>query len=109
MSAAPNARALLDSLVSEKDFQQHIIDTARLCGWDCYHTHDSRRSEPGFPDLVLAHPRLGLIMPELKTERGRVSAAQQHWLDLLRHLGIDAPVWRPRDLPLIEKRLQGTS
>lgn len=42
--------------ISEKEFQAQVLDLARLTGWLCYHPHDSRRSAPGFPDLVLVRP-----------------------------------------------------
>ena len=38
--------------MTEKQFQSHIVQYAKMRGWLVYHTHDSRRSEPGFPDLV---------------------------------------------------------
>ena len=54
-----------------------------------YHTRDSRRSPSGFPDLVCVGPGF-VIYRELKTARGRVSAAQQRWLDALRDTGASA-------------------
>lgn len=64
---------------TEVQFQQAVIDYARLMGWKVYHTHDSSRSESGFPDLVLA--RKGrIVFAELKTQNGRVKAEQQEWL-----------------------------
>ena len=62
-----------------------------------YHTRDSRRSPSGFPDLVCVGPGF-VIYRELKTARGRVSAAQRRWLDALRDTGASAGVWRPSDL-----------
>ncbi len=39
--------------ISEKAFQNKVIDLARLNGWPLiYHTYDSRFSEEGFLDLV---------------------------------------------------------
>ncbi len=101
-------RAVLAANTTEKDFQQTILDAARALGWYAYHTHDSRRStEPGFPDLVLIHPPTGrLIFAELKTERGRLSTAQQRWLAALSRA--DAPrsrVWRPSQLDEILEHL----
>ena len=56
--------------MSEKDWQQAVIDYARLRGYLVYHTHDSRRSEPGFPDLICL--RAGrLVVMELKSAGGR--------------------------------------
>lgn len=82
---------------TEKQFQSQIVELARLRGYLCYHTFSSLRSTPGFPDCVLARPGR-LLFRELKTERGRVSAAQQQWLTTLRAAGADAGIWRPSDL-----------
>ena len=42
----------------EKQVQSAILDVARLLGWRVYHTFDSRKSEAGFPDLVLVRDRV---------------------------------------------------
>ena len=39
--------------MTEKKFQAAVLQIANMYGWLAYHTHDSRRSAPGFPDLVL--------------------------------------------------------
>ena len=64
----------------------------------CYHTHDSRRSEPGFPDVVVVGPH-GLLWRELKSSTGRLTPDQRVWLDKLRQAGSDVDVWRPSDWP----------
>lgn len=81
---------------TEKQWQAEVVRAARLLGWTAYHTHDSRRSEPGWPDLALVRDRL--VMAELKTDTGRISPDQQRWLDLLDGAGIETYVWRPRDI-----------
>lgn len=84
--------------LTERQFQGTVEDMARMLGWRIYHTHDSRRSQPGFPDLVLVHPKHGVLWRELKTVKGRVSPAQRDWLADLMAAGEDADVWRPADL-----------
>lgn len=85
--------------MTEAQLLQAVRDLAKLRGWLCYHTHDSRRSEPGFPDLVLVHPRTGqLRMVELKSLKGRVTPAQQKWIDALYAAGVVVDVWRPGHL-----------
>lgn len=90
--------------MSEREWQAQVVDAARLLGWRVYHTHDSRRSEPGWPDLALVRDRL--VMAELKTENGRVSEAQSDWLDALRAAGVETYLWRPSDWDAVLATLQ---
>jgi hypothetical protein len=83
-------------LWSEKEWQRAICNRADWLGWHWYHTHDSRRSPAGFPDLVLVR-RDRLIFAELKTDKGRVRPPQHHWLQLLEQTMSEVYVWRPRD------------
>lgn len=79
----------------EAAFQRAVIGHAVARGWEPYHTHDSRRSHAGFPDLVLCRPPR-LLLVELKAARGRVRPAQRKWLALLRAVpGVEVAVWRP--------------
>jgi hypothetical protein len=72
-----------------------------------YHAYDSRRSEPGWPDLVLAKPERPLIIAELKSRRGKVSVAQRGWLEVLgRSTGLEVRLWRPGDWTEIVELLQ---
>ena len=68
---------------SEKRFQDAVVQLAQLSGCLVYHTYDSRRSTPGFPDLVILRDDL-LIFAELKTEKGKLSKYQANWLDALK-------------------------
>jgi hypothetical protein len=97
--AAPPQQPL--QRISERAFMQAVMDYARLLGWRVYHVHDSRRSEPGFPDLCLVgHGRV--IFAELKTERGRLTDAQRDWLRELEEAGVAAFVWKPSSWAHIE-------
>ena len=81
---------------------------ARFTGWEPYHTFRSDRSEPGFPDLVLASAaQRRVLFIELKTATGRVSKHQQKWLKLLSECGQEVALWRPEDLPAITRILRG--
>lgn len=85
--------------MSEATFQARVLAHAKTLGWHCYHTHDSRRSQPGFPDLVLVHEVQGRVLyRELKTQQGRIRPEQTAWLRLLTAANQDATVWRPSDL-----------
>ena len=93
--------------LTEAAFQRQVLDLAKLCGWRTYHTHDSRRSNPGFPDIVMVHPKRGLVVfAELKREGGRTTQAQRDWLADLRQAGV-AYEWRPSDWPEIVAVLTG--
>ena len=67
-----------------------------------FHDHDSRYSPAGFPDLVLiktASPDAGrLIFAELKSSSGKVSVAQELWLDMFSEGGQETYLWRPSDV-----------
>ena len=111
MTAAISARSWASPLVTaggwivassqrlaplEADAQAAIVDIARLQRWSAYHTHDSRRSEPGFPDLVLARERI--VYAELKREGQKPRSAQVEWLDALARAGGEVYVWTIEDL-----------
>ncbi|MWV50091.1 VRR-NUC domain-containing protein [Rathayibacter sp. VKM Ac-2803] len=84
---------------TEAGLQREVIARAELRRWMSYHTHDSRRSNPGYPDLHLVHPGAGLsLFLELKTHTGRVRPEQRTWIDALRATGHRAYLVRPLDL-----------
>ena len=80
---------------SEKEFQGRVVAYARERGWLCYHTFDSRRSEGGFPDLVLVRDRV--VWVELKADKGKVSLNQGKWLAALARAKQEWHVWKPAD------------
>lgn len=84
---------------SEKDFQQRVINLAESLGYSLiYHTHDSRRSQPGFPDLVLVNPNAKRVLfRELKSAKGRISPDQKLWGEGLLQAGFDFDFWYPKD------------
>lgn len=92
----------LAARMTEDELLDGIAGALASGGWLYQHV---RRSDlavlmghVGFPDIVAVHGERGLFaMFELKTERGRVEAWQQRWLDALVAAGIDARVIRPAD------------
>ncbi|QYC54982.1 holliday junction resolvase [Arthrobacter phage Popper] len=96
--------------LTEDQFQQQVIDLAKLNGYTLiYHTFNSRRSQPGFPDLVLINEkRRRAMFRELKSSTGRVTEAQHNWLMGMKIAGLDADIWRPEDLAsgLITRQLR---
>ena len=85
--------------ITEAAFQDLVVHLAKVCGWTCYHTFDSRRSEAGYPDLTLVRERV--IWRELKARRGRMTAEQQEWGRLLQAANANWGLWYPSDWPLI--------
>ncbi|QDH85641.1 VRR-NUC domain-containing protein [Brevibacterium phage 4C] len=103
-------RSLQAKAMSERQLQDQIIELAKRMGLIVYHTHDSRRSEPGFPDIVLVHPKQRRVMwRELKSETGTTTPEQKVWISTLSLVGEDVDVWRPRDWVSgrIERELRG--
>lgn len=97
---------------SEVAFQTWVLNVAEFGGFRlAYHTHDSRRSQRGFPDLVLVREETDIYVPELviaelKGAKTRVQPAQVQWLDAFRSLGLEVHLWRDPDArPAIEERL----
>jgi hypothetical protein len=82
--------------LSEKEFQERVVFAARSLGWLVYHTYDSRRSEPGFPDLTMVR-RGRLIFAEMKKNTGVCTDAQQRWLAELEQTECEVYLWRPDD------------
>lgn len=98
-------RETLDKTMTEREFQEGIVAHAVLHGWRAFHPYDSRRSEPGFPDLILVRGGECLAW-ELKSEKGRMRPRQQDWLDELGQVpGIEAAVIRPTTYDAALRRL----
>jgi hypothetical protein len=91
------------SELTESQWQSQVIHLAKLRGWAYYHTVDSRKSNKGFPDLVLVRERV--IYVELKTEKGRVRPEQQDWFELLALAGQEVYLWRPSDVEIVDQVL----
>lgn len=78
-----------------------------------YHTHDSRLSAPGFPDLVLVHPTNGrLLFCELKQEGKYPTTEQRLWLSALSRVAEENPLvevhlWKPSSWSEIVETLGG--
>jgi hypothetical protein len=92
-----SAYSEISGCVTEQAFQETVQQAADLYGWWWYHTNDSRRSRPGFPDLVLIKPPK-VIFLEVKREKGRLTVAQADVLAMLSDCSeVQAGVVRPSD------------
>jgi hypothetical protein len=83
--------------MTERMLLASVIQVCKLLGVEWYHTHDSRRSRRGWPDLVLCGPR-GFFTRELKTESGHLTDEQGRWGRMLEAVNVGWDVWRPADL-----------
>lgn len=96
--------------ILESHFNDQVVAHFTNRWWLVYHTHDSRRSTPGFPDLVFVpNPVMRrdhlVVVAELKSNRSGsgTSQPQRLWLEAYRrlpnHLVFE---WRPTDWPQID-------
>ena len=88
-------------LISEDEVLATVRETAELTGWKVYKTWISIHSPAGYPDLTLANPRRHLVLfVECKGSRGRVTQAQQDWMETLNQCGpsVKAVICWPKDL-----------
>ena len=106
--------------LSERDFQQQIIDYAHLKKWHVAHFRKVRVQRQdgttyyetpvvadgaGFPDLCLCRGER-LVFVEVKADNGRLSQEQKDWLRALATTRNEAHMWQPRDWPMIEAILR---
>ena len=115
MLTSRQVRLIEDSTITEKAFQAQVIRTFKEHGWLAYHTHDSRHSAAGFPDVCAVHPESDrLVFAELKRQavvvaikdggrtylkkrRVTLSQSQGLWLDALSETGAEVHLWMPSD------------
>lgn len=91
----------VSSGLSEKTWLQQVRTYARQHGWLTYHSLNSQGSEPGWVDLVLLKPPV-LHLAELKIQGGKLTPAQQRWLEGLQAVEhVSTHLWYPEDLPTI--------
>ena len=103
--------------MTEKEFMEAVIQLAKIHGYKVMHIRDSRRQvrpgvfvgdsdTAGWPDLICVHPkRKRILAMELKADKGKLTEKQEGWLDALDQAGVPSFVFRPRDMPLIQKLL----
>ena len=97
----------LDALVRESDWQRVVVQALRANGWRVFVDRMAFRSDAGWPDVFAVHPGWSrLLWLECKTQRGRVSAAQEAWIGDLRRAGCAAYVVRPSDWHWLERAIR---
>lgn len=93
---------------TEKELTDWVLGVAAASGWLTHHNPDSRRVQPGIPDLILLRPPK-LLFIELKRlgKGGTLREKQKRWIDSLQRCGQEALVWTPAEIPLIWMTLTG--
>ena len=102
-----------DVSMSEGDYQQRIMDTAKLLNWRIVHIRPmwdrtGKRmmtpytGHPGLPDLILAR-RGTVLLIEVKSETGKPSLDQEAWLAAA---GPNGFLTHPSDWPHLLKVLE---
>lgn len=89
--------------ILERDWSRQVRELAQTLGWTVYHTHDSRKSDVGFPDYVLVRDRV--IFLELKREKTRPTDKQRDWIRSLHAAGCEVYLARPRHLEALARVL----
>jgi len=96
-------------MLKERDFQNQVIELARLKGWLVAHFRPGmmrsgnwvtpvQADGAGFPDLVMVHPEAGrVVFAEIKSSAGRLTRAQKRWLAALEMTPAEVYCWRPQD------------
>ena len=82
--------------ITENDFEQQVKELAAIYHWRYYHTWTSIHSPRGFVDVVMVKGNR-LVFAELKSDKGKLTAYQEEWLDALKDTGAEVYVWRPGD------------
>ena len=95
-------------MITERALKDACIDLAKAYGWLVFHALPSINARgrwathfqghAGFPDLVLCHSAGDLIIVELKSEIGKQTPGQRHWLTALAAAGVETDLWRPEQL-----------
>lgn len=83
--------------MNESELQQEVERLCESLGLLWFHDRDSRRNNPGFPDLVVVG-RNGVVFAELKSATGTLRPAQRDWCIALRAAGARYVLWRPESL-----------
>ena len=91
--------------MTEKEWQKQVVALAAAFGFRSYHPWLSIRSERGWPDLALFKPDR-FLLAELKTDKGKLTPAQDVMIADLRAAGVEVHVWRPRDWDDVMRILQ---
>jgi len=102
MSTADRTVFLIESMRERGrgGLQEMVVDTLKTISsirrviW--YHTHDSRHSPAGYPDVIAIYPDTGrVVVAELKREKTQPTFEQIEWLNAFSATPAEVYLWRP--------------
>lgn len=91
----PAQKIMADAML-EADFQQKVIERCDALGIRWYHVNDSRRDNPGMPDLILVGKVVAYV--ELKSAKGKLRPEQEAFMTDLEKANAHVLLWRPEHL-----------
>ena len=121
MAKSITARQVLDSKITEREFQDSVIELFQRYKWHICHFRPARTQEgwrtaiqgdKGFPDTLITKDGQ-LIIAEIKSEGGKLSPEQIDWYTLLSLVELSSDgalkvfVWRPSMWASIESIAKG--
>lgn len=106
LCGAPMPLGLSDLELSEAQWFEQVRSLLDLYGWRWMHHYDSRRTNPGVPD-ILAVRGCRLLALELKREGGRTTPEQRAWLAALAEAGAEVAVYQPHQREALARTLRG--
>lgn len=104
---------MLEREISEEDFRTTVIEYAQLQGWKVAGFRPARTEKgwrtpclgdaKGYPDLTLVRNGQA-VWAELKRMGGKLTEAQEEWLDALGQVdgAVSVYLWTPADWETIE-------
>lgn len=102
--------------MTEKELKDYLVTVAKHLGYLIHHdlpamnirgrwaTHV--QGDTGFPDLILLHPKGGMLVMELKRETGKLTPGQKRWLSAFERAGISTHIVRPSDREFIVRIME---
>lgn len=94
--------------MTERQWEDTVLDGLRLHGWVCFHDRVPFRSEPGYPDLTCFNvTQKRCIWIELKTEAGTLTDSQRAWGEVIVSAGKEWYLWRPSSWASAERVMRG--
>ena len=102
-------------MMTEAEWQEQVIELAHLLGWEHMHVRRSigkgskwttATNVSGWPDLTLWSERHRMLLfVELKSDIGKLTPDQNEVHRSLQAAGQAVLVWRPADLPAVQRVL----